>query len=334
MNNIKFTKSDYKFIVIYFVGATVWLLYRWNVENYSLFEIWTGWIGMIVKNLALIFVFKWLINEFLIIKKSYIIFILLGFFLIEVIGFIDMLRDYYTSTPRWKLPSFDVMLIQNFRRSADGFFLMSFVFGKNYYDNKIDNIELKNTQKELELRLLRSQFNPHFLYNSLNTIDALVDYSPKKKVKEYISNLASLYRYLIKTNEEDIVSLEDEIVLAKNYIYLIETRFENDYQFSITEENIVKNKYLPSGVLLTALENVVKHNQPENNRVIVITIKIENKDVKVTNTISKPKAANESFGTGLKSLKKRYELLSDKMIEIEESENEFMITLPLLKIVA
>ncbi len=333
MNNIKFTKSDYKFIGIYFIGATVWLLYRWNVENYSLFEIWTGWIGMVVKNLALIFVSKWLINEFLIIKKSYIIFILLGFFLVEIIGFIDMLRDYYTANPRWKMPSFNIMLIQNFRRSADGFFLMGFVFGKNYYDNKIDNIELKNTQKELELRLLRSQFNPHFLYNSLNTIDALVDYSPKEKIKEYVSNLASLYRYLIKTNEEDIVSLEDEIVLAKNYIYLIETRFENDYQFSIQEENVVTDKYLPSGVLLTALENIVKHNQPENNRVIVTTIKIDNKDVKVINTISKPKEANESFGTGLKSLKKRYELLSDKMIEIEESENEFVITLPLLKIV-
>ncbi|WP_271784748.1 sensor histidine kinase [Aquimarina algiphila] len=330
MNNIRFTKSDYKFIVIYFIGATVWLLYRWNVENYSLFEIWTGWIGMIVKNLALIFVFKWLINEFLIIKKSYIIFILLGFFLIEVIGFIDMLRDYYTSTPRWKMPSFDIMLIQNFRRSADGFFLMSFVFGKNYYDNKIDNIELKNTQKELELKLLRSQFNPHFLYNSLNTIDALVDYSPKEKVKEYISNLASLYRYLIKTHEEDIVTLEDEILLIKNYIYLIETRFENDYRFNIIEESIVKDRYLPSGVLLTALENVVKHNQPQINTPIITTILVENKTVKITNTIAKSREVNESFGTGLKSLKKRYELLSDKMIDIKQSEKVFILKLPLL----
>ncbi|TSE04203.1 sensor histidine kinase [Aquimarina algiphila] len=333
MNNIRFTKSDYKFIVIYFIGATVWLLYRWNVENYSLFEIWTGWIGMIVKNLALIFVFKWLINEFLIIKKSYIIFILLGFFLIEVIGFIDMLRDYYTSTPRWKMPSFDIMLIQNFRRSADGFFLMSFVFGKNYYDNKIDNIELKNTQKELELKLLRSQFNPHFLYNSLNTIDALVDYSPKEKVKEYISNLASLYRYLIKTHEEDIVTLEDEILLIKNYIYLIETRFENDYRFNIIEESIVKDRYLPSGVLLTALENVVKHNQPQINTPIITTILVENKTVKITNTIAKTREVNESFGTGLKSLKKRYELLSDKMIDIKQSEKVFILKLPLLTIV-
>ncbi|WP_271767882.1 sensor histidine kinase [Aquimarina algiphila] len=333
MNNIRFTKSDYKFIVIYFIGATVWLLYRWNVENYSFFEIWTGWIGMIVKNLALIFVFKWLINEFLIIKKSYIIFILLGFFLIEVIGFIDMLRDYYTSTPRWKMPSFDIMLIQNFRRSADGFFLMSFVFGKNYYDNKIDNIELKNTQKELELKLLRSQFNPHFLYNSLNTIDALVDYSPKEKVKEYISNLASLYRYLIKTHEEDIVTLEDEILLIKNYIYLIETRFENDYRFNIIEESIVKDRYLPSGVLLTALENVVKHNQPQINAPIITTILIENKTVKITNTIAKSREVNESFGTGLKSLKKRYELLSDKMIDIKQSEKVFILKLPLLTIV-
>ena len=116
-------------------------------------------------------------------------------------------------------------------------------------------------------------------------------------------------------------------------MYLIETRFENDYQFTIKEENLVTDTFLPSGVLLTALENIVKHNQPEINSVISTTIRVENEKVKVTNTISKPKEANESFGTGLKNLKKRYELLSDKMIEIEESEKDFILTLPLLKIV-
>ena len=67
-------------------------------------------------------------------------------------------------------------------------------------------------------------------------MDALVDYSPKEKIKEYISHLASLYRYLVHTKDEDIVTLEDEISLAKDYFYLIETRFENDYSFEIIEQ--------------------------------------------------------------------------------------------------
>jgi len=333
MNNIRFTKSDYKFIVIYFIGATIWTLYRWNVENYSLFEIWTGWIGLIIKNLALIFIFKWLINEFLIIKKNYIIFILLGFFLMEVIGFIDMLRDYYTATPRWKIPSFHIMLTQNFNRTADGFFLMGFLFGKNYYDNKIDNIELKNTQKELELKLLRSQFNPHFLYNSLNTIDALVDYSSKETIKEYISNLAELYRYLIQTKDEEIVSLKVELELIKNYFFLIETRFEGDYNFEILENSSHKNKYIPNGALLTPIENVVKHNTAENGVVVTTRIQIENKKIRIVNNKSNAQTVKDSFGTGLENLKKRYRLIADKTIEITENEAEFVLELPILIII-
>lgn len=337
MNAIKLNKSDYKIIGGYLLIATTFLIFKFYVDKYTLIEYFIDIPVFWLKVFLLMFISKELLYYFLIKNKNFVALVVLSLLSFWLVGFITFLsgeisRDGFVN---WKiLKPFGEFFLMNVHSSLGDLAIpLALISAKKYYEYQLRTTTFSNTQKELELRLLRSQFNPHFLYNSLNTIDALVDYSPKEKVKEYISNLASLYRYLIKTNEEDIVNLEDEIVLAKNYIYLIETRFENDYQFSITEENLVTDKYLPSGVLLTALENIVKHNQPENNRVIVTTIKIENKDVKVINTISKPKEANESFGTGLKSLKKRYELLSDKMIEIEKSENEFIITLPLLKIV-
>ncbi len=334
MNSFRFNKSDYRFILFYFIGASIWLLYRWNVENYTLFEISTGLPGFIIKNLLLLFIFRWLINEYLVVRRNYIVFILLAFVAWEAVGFLDMWRDYYTSNHHWELPSFGLMLVQNFNRGAtDSVMLIGLILGKKYYENKLDNIELQNSQKELELKVLRSQYDPHFLYNSLNTIDALIDYSPKEKVKEYISHLAALYRYLIHTKDEDIVTLDDEIALAKNYFYLIGTRFGNDYNFEIVEKEEPLANYLPNGSLLTVLENVVKHNTASDGNTITVKILVGKKSVRIVNAVSKKEGKVESMGTGLKNLKKRYELLSDYIVQIEETENCFTIILPLLNLV-
>lgn len=334
MNSLKFNKSDYKFILIYFIAASIWFLYRWNIEDYTWFEISTGLPGFIIKNLLSLFILRWLINEHLVARKNYFIFIVLAFTTWEAVGFLDMWRDYYTSDHAWEIPTIGDMLIQNFNRTAtDSVMLIGLIFGKKYYENKLDYVQLQSTQKELELKVLRSQYDPHFLYNSLNTIDALVDYSSKDKIKEYISHLASLYRYLIHSKDEDVVTLDDEISLAKNYFYLIETRFENDYSFEIVEKEKPTTNYLPNGSLLAVLENVVKHNKALDGNTISVVIYISNDKVKVVNSkcINEPEL--ESLGTGLKSLNKRYQLLSDYKIQIEETEDDFTITLPLLNLV-
>ncbi|WP_273568952.1 sensor histidine kinase [Maribacter halichondriae] len=333
MNGFKFNKSDYRFILVYFIGASIWLLYRWNIEEYSFFEIITGLSGFIIKNLLLLFIFRWLINKYLVVRKNYVVFILLAFIAWEAVGFLDMWRDYYTANHPWELPSVGVMLVQNFYRAAtDSVMLIGLILGKKYYENKLDYVKLQSAQKELELKILRSQYDPHFLYNSLNTIDALVDYSPKEKVKQYIAHLAALYRHLIHTKDEDIVTLKDELDLAGNYFYLIETRFENDYSFEIVNNVAPKLNYLPNGAILTVLENVVKHNKALDGKTIETRIIIEEKAVLVTNTKATGRTKNESLGTGLQNLSKRYQLLSDQTIKVEETENTFTIRLPLLRV--
>lgn len=334
MNNVKFNKSDYRFILVYFIAGAIWLLSRWTIEEYTWFERITGLIGFIVKNLILLFIFRWLINEYLVVRTNYIVFILLVFAALQTVGFLDMWRDYYTAHIPWKLPSFGLMLVQNFQRAASGsMMLVGLVLGKKYYENKLDNIELQNSQKELELKVLRSQYDPHFLYNSLNTIDALIDYSSKEKVKEYISHLAALYRYLIQTKDEDIVHLDDEVTLARNYFYLIKTRFENDYDFEIVEQEKPLLNYLPNGSILTVLENVVKHNTASDATTITTKVLIEKTSVRIINTVSKKEGKVESMGTGLKNLNKRYQLLSNHKVKIEETRSSFTITLPLLNLV-
>ncbi|MTI29939.1 histidine kinase, partial [Xanthovirga aplysinae] len=173
------------------------------------------------------------------------------------------------------------------------------------------------------------------LYNSLNTIDALIDYSPKEKVKAYVQNLAALYRYLIKAKDEDIVTLEEEIALVKNYIFLIETRFENSYLFSFKLTEVPKNKFLPTGALLTVIENVVKHNIAYEGKSIETEVKLVNNNLCISNTKSSIHKINgEALGTGLENLKKRYQLLSDKNFQLMETETHFSVHLPLLIVVS
>ncbi|MEM7382370.1 MAG: histidine kinase, partial [Bacteroidota bacterium] len=287
MNSFKFNKSDYQFIIIYFVGGSIWLLYRWNVEEYTAFEMITGLPGFIIKNLLLLYIFRWLINQYLVVRKNYVVFILLSFVAWEAVGFLDMWRDYYTAEPAWELPSLGMMLVENFYRSAaDSVMLIGIILGKKYYENKLDYARLESAQKDLELKVLRAQYDPHFLYNSLNTIDALVEYSPKEKVKEYIAHLAALYRYLINTKDEDVVSLKEELGLARNYFYLIETRFENDYCFKVMEKEEPEANHLPNGSLLTALENVVKHNTAADGNTNSTQIIIEKNVVRIVNSLS------------------------------------------------
>ena len=330
MNSFKFNKSDYIFLFIYFTGGAIWLIYRWNIENYTSFEIITGLPGFIIKNLILLFVFRWLINKYLVIERNYVVFVLLAFAAWEIVGFLDMWRDYYTAETSWELPSFGKMLVENFYRSAsDSVMLLGIILGKKYYENKLDLVALQNTQREMQLKVLRAQYDPHFLYNSLNTIDALIEHSPKDKVKKYVSHLASLYRYFIQNKEEDLMDVESEIEMAKNYFYLIETRFERDYQFEVQIQKKPENQFLPNGALLTVLENVVKHNQPAQATVQTL-ITIYSDEITVSNNKTGT-ASIETFGTGLENLKSRYLLLNSRTISIVDEENRFTIKLPLLK---
>jgi two-component system LytT family sensor kinase len=128
------------------------------------------------------------------------------------------------------------------------------------------------------------------------------------------------------------MELSEEIQLAENYIFLIQTRFENDYDFFIDKRASITDKFIPTGALQTLLENVVKHNIP-NQKPIKPSIIIEDECLKIINNKSSLKNKKESFGTGLQNLKTRYQLLSDQEITVINTENEFKVTLPIINLI-
>lgn len=336
MKSFKFNTSDYKFLGAYILAALIWLFIKFYLQGYDAQGFLIDIPAALIKSLSLLFIFRWLIDRYIIRNKNYWVFFTLGFFIMEFIGFIDFLRDFWLQQgiPLSEFPPASFIIVHSFYFSGTELALpLVILIGKKYFENQLQNQKMAHAQKELELKVLRAQYDPHFLYNSLNTIDALIEYSPKKKVKKYISHLAGLYRYLIHTKDEDIVCLEDEITLAQNYFYLIETRFENDYHFTVVQKEIPKANYLPNGALLTVLENVVKHNKALIGKPINTEIYIEKNRVRVINSKVNNGYNGTSFGTGLQNLNKRYLLLSNLKTDIQETEDTFTIQLPLLKLV-
>ena len=110
------------------------------------------------------------------------------------------------------------------------------------------------------------------------------------------------------------MELANEIEFANNYIFLIKTRFGNDYLFSVKENTTLTDKFIPTGALQSLLENVVKHNKSDGKNFVKTTIKINEGWLIIANNKLENSKANDSFGTGLTNLKSRYQLLSDEKV--------------------
>lgn len=210
--------------------------------------------------------------------------------------------------------------------------LIGILLGKKFYDAQLDLQKREKEKKHSELRLLKSQIDPHFLFNNLNTVDALIDKN-KDVAKEYLKHLSSLYRYLISTKDDELVSLNEELYFAKDYIYLIEKRFGDVYKFEIHTVFESTGKLIPPGALQTILENVVKHNAGRYDEPVVTNISIFENEIAIKNNIQLKNKKAPSTNTGLSNLESRYKLLTDKEMYIHQDSEYYKIIIPILKAV-
>ena len=325
----KFTKSDLTLVVLYFlVGITVNLMEYANYESRSHFLIET--ILWVSSDLICIFLIIFLILPYYLPKAKYIqlvisclgVFFILGIIMANILCYVGNCQsdvnnlDSYSGGLTWVVESF----------SIPGLFLI----GKKFFEAQVNLVKMEKERKESELLRLNAQIDPHFLFNNLNTIDSLIDTNPQV-AKIYLHKLSYLYRYLISTKDQEVVELNEELEFAQNYIYLIQYRFGDAFQFEIQnmkEEQEIS--FVPPGALQTLLENIVKHNQASTEKPIITTIKISENSIVIRNNLVKKRKAVDSTGIGLTNLHARYKLLSDTAIQIEQTE-DFIVTLPLIK---
>ncbi|MDH7445421.1 sensor histidine kinase [Aquimarina sp. 2201CG14-23] len=330
----RLNKSDYIVIIIVYAVTILFNCIDYYRSGNVLIEYLIDIPLAAILSFVIILIFMyWLIPSYIVKEKKYVQFVFFGLIILCFFGAIDYLAGYWTGNGDWnKFPKwYDFLLQCFFRLSDDAGFVFGILLAKKFYEGQAQFFNVQKQQKENELKLLRSQIDPHFLFNNLNTLDALID-SNTAKAKEYINRLSLIYRYLIRTKDAEVMELSEEIAFAENYIFLIETRFGKDYDFEIKKEDEVMDKFIPTGSIQTLLENVVKHNKTENNNSIKVSIVIENNWLTVTNTKSKVHSTEESFGTGLKNLEARYKLLSDDQVQIHNTESKFKISIPIIKL--
>lgn len=330
----KLNKSDYLILSTYYVVAIVINFFDYHERHALLREYFIDFsMDIGVSILLIIITINWTIPKFLIHKKNYFLFAFWGILIMIIIGFIDYTVGFWTGDNDWsKFPKGIKMILISISNSANLMGLpMGFLLTKKFYENQFLIHKIEKQQKENELKLLRSQLDPHFLFNNLNTLDALIDSNPIK-AKEYINRLSLIYRYLIQTKDSEIMELTEEINLAENYIFLIKTRFGDDYNFVIKQDSIILDKFIPTGAIQTLLENVVKHNKAIDGKSITTIIDVTDEWLTITNVKSKT-SNSDSLGTGLNNLKSRYKLLSNKTIKITETNKEFRISIPIIKLI-
>ena len=207
------------------------------------------------------------------------------------------------------------------------------VFMANYAmttRTKIERERGKANMAQYRYMKLKHQVNPHFLFNSLNILDCLVCEEKAEEASTYIHKLAGIYRYMIKSEDEDVVPLRDELGFVEQYIDLLSIRFPAglDMKIDVPEEMMMRY-VLPCAVQLL-IENATKHNSVSTDNPLTVRVGVEGDRIVVTNNIVPKVGRVESTGLGLKYLRQQYMDVSGKLIVIEHTERIFKVTLPLI----
>ncbi len=330
MNN-KVTRTDFYLIAIFFIIAIPVSFFGYDYSEGILVPVLET-IIYCASSLFLTYVIVYKFFPRFFSRNQIMRLFLWTVLLMVVVGVLEMI-GYRLVSNREILPllkSYGVWFWALQSSAQNAGVLIGVLLGKKYSDAQLDLQKRDTEKRENELRLLKSQVDPHFLFNNLNTVDSLIDTDPKT-AKLYLNKLAQLYRYLIHTKDDEVVPLEDELEFARNYSFLLEQRYGEMYKFRFDLKMETADLYvIPPGALQTCLENVVKHNSGTEVIPILTSIEVEAHFITVNNNKTHRAQLIESTGIGLTNLKKRYELLSDKKIIISD-EKDFVVKLPLIK---
>jgi len=193
--------------------------------------------------------------------------------------------------------------------------------------------QLKKINLQTQLDSLKTQINPHFLFNNLNSLSSLIS-TDARQAESFLDELSAVYRYLLQQNNRDLCPLTDEINFINAYFHLLKTR----YGEAIFMETDVEPRYLsfliPPLTLQILFENAIKHNVISVNRPLAIKLYTRAGALHVENNLQKKKSAVASNRIGLQNIVMKYKLLDQSAVEVREDNNRFLVTVPLITPVA
>ncbi|QZT38762.1 histidine kinase [Halosquirtibacter xylanolyticus] len=215
----------------------------------------------------------------------------------------------------WSVVTFMLVLISR-----------SLLYHQEREEARYEREMLRNEKLKSELNELKSFMNPHFLFNSLNTLNALISIDSEKAVL-FSSHLSRLYRYILQSKDKELVTIEDELFFIESYEKLLQIRFSDYFSIDVTYSDAFKEVELPVLALQTLVENAVKHNEISKDYPLVVKIYLEDDYLVVSHVLRERRVISNSMGNGISSLSKRCKIILNRDIIIEKNSN-FTVKVP------
>ncbi len=200
-------------------------------------------------------------------------------------------------------------------------------FYRQWKLNFSKSISLEKDNLEARYNALKAQVNPHFLFNSLNSLITLLEYNPK--AEEYVQNLSEYLRYVLVSNEKPEVTIEEELENLEKFFLLQKLRFNENLMVEINVNEDTLNHKIPPLALQMLVDNCIKHNIISTKNPLKIEIYDSENSITVRNN-KQLKTTEESTGQGLKNIEGRFRFIGGESIKIESDEKQFSVTLPLI----
>lgn len=304
-----------------FLIGTVWSLVVWSTQWYGNEYI----IGELDKR------WPWLdypIKRLIIGFSSLVLYSFLAILIVNVCFYWMISGEFPSPIANWVIYNGRVAVGISLVIST---ILTSIGFFQSWRQTTIQEQQLKVDMLDYQYKTLLNQVNPHFLFNSLNVLTSLV-YEDQDLAVKFVRQLSKIYRYTLENRERDLVSIKDEKSFIESYVFLLKIRFEEALEVNIDLEDDEEIYLLPMALQMI-IENSIKHNIVSVQKPLRISIYREGDRVVVKNNKQAPSKKEDSTGFGLDNIKKRLSFLSDKELEIESNEIEYIAKLPILTVV-
>ncbi len=194
----------------------------------------------------------------------------------------------------------------------------------------IETERLRRENIESQLEGLRNQVNPHFLFNSLNTLIYIIPEDPQKAVK-FVQMLSKVYRYILEIRDKKLIHLEEELQFLDAYNFLLKERFGDNLHIEVNIPNAAKHDQIVPLSLQILFENAIKHNIISKDKPLKVEVFTENGHLVIQNNLQKKKQTMPSTNVGLENIQSRYAFFSNQPIAISTDQGHFRVSLPLLK---
>ncbi|HOX82754.1 MAG TPA: histidine kinase [Chryseolinea sp.] len=208
-----------------------------------------------------------------------------------------------------------------------GFFTAYFI--GRWKDSLVLAERLEKEKSVVQFDNLKNQLNPHFLFNALTSLNSLIFENPTL-ASQFLQQLSKVYRYVLQNKNKNFVSLQTEYDFIKNYILLLETRFQEAVSINVSIPDEMKERALVPVTLQILIENALKHNIADHEKPLKIEIFTLGDYLIVSNNLQLRKLVDTSNKQGLDNLKSLYSFLTDKPVIIEHTDTRFAVKIPLL----